>query len=135
MLLTHNCFGHWHKNQGVTEIGGKHIVNIGSLTRGALTLDDVTRIPEVAILRFDDEDGISIERRPLVVRPSTEVFDLEGRTRQEARVMTVDAFVDSVKATFDAEQHKPLLDEVREMDMLDPVRERLLLYLEAEGAS
>jgi hypothetical protein len=129
------CFGHWHKNQGVTELGGKHIVNIGSLTRGSLNEDDVKRIPEVAVLRFGGRDGISIERRELDVRPSSEVFDLEGRTRQEARSMTVDAFVDSVQTTFAEQDRRPLLDEVREMDMLDPVRERLILYLEAQGAS
>lgn len=129
------CFGHWHKNQGVYEKGGKHIVNIGSLTRGALTEDDVKRTPEVAILRFDPQTGISIEQRPLKVRPGTEVFDLEGRTRLEARSMTVDAFVDSVKATFAEDDRKPLLDEVRDMDVPEPVKERMVLYLEAEGAS
>jgi len=128
------CFGHWHKDQGVTEMGGKHIVNIGSLSRGALNEDDVKRTPSVAILRFTP-DEVTIEQRELDVQPVAEVFDLEGRTRQEAKEMTVDAFVESVKATLTQENRKPLLDEVREMDMLDPVRERAVLYLEAEGAS
>jgi len=128
------CFGHWHKNQGVYERNGKHIVNIGSLTRGALSEDDVKRIPEVAILRFD-EDGVTVERRELAVRPAIEVFDIEGRTKLEARTMTVDAFVDSVKATLVGGSGKPLITEVREMDLFDAVRERLILYLEAEGAS
>jgi DNA repair protein SbcD/Mre11 len=128
-------FGHWHKNQGVTKLGQKLIVNIGSLTRGALNEDDVARTPEVAILRFDAKEGVTIERRELDVKPAAEVFDLEGRTRQEAKSMTVDAFVESVKETLTQQTRKPLLDEVREMDMLDPVRERLILYLEEEGAS
>jgi len=128
------CFGHWHKNQGVYEKGRKAIVNIGSLTRGALSQDDVARVPEVAILRFDKK-GFTVERRALDVQPADEVFDLEGRTRQEAREMTVDAFVESVKATFEQKTRPPLLDEVRGMDMPEPVRERTLLYLEAEGVS
>ncbi len=129
------CFGHWHKNQGVTKAGGKHIVNIGSLTRGALNEDDVARIPEVVIMRFGGHKGISIERRELDVQPASEVFDIEGRTRQEATTMAVDAFVDSVKATLTQQNRKPLLDEVREMDLPDPVKERTVLYLEAQGAS
>ena len=128
------CFGHWHKNQGVYRHGGKHIVNIGSLTRGSLSQDDVNRIPEVAIIRFEDYQ-VTVEQRPLKVQPAAEVFDMVGRVRQEARTMTVGGFVDSVKGALEAGQDKPLLDEVREMDLPDPVRERLLLYLEASGAS
>lgn len=128
------CFGHWHKNQGVYRHGDKHIVNIGSMTRGALSEDDVQRIPEVAIIRFE-EHQVTVERRQLRVQPAAEVFDLEGRVKQEARTMTVDAFVQSVQTTLGRQSRKPLLDEVREMDLLDPVKERLLLYLEKEGAS
>ena len=69
------------------------------------------------------------------MQPASEVFDIEGRTRQEATTMTVDAFVDSVKATLTQQNRKPLLDEVREMDLPDPVKERTVLYLEAQGAS
>ena len=129
------CFGHWHKDQGIHSARGKHIVNIGSLTRGALSQDDVKRTPSVAILRFSLEGGITVQRRALKVQPAAEVFDIDGRVRQEARTMTVDGFVDSVKKTLVGQNRKPLLDEVREMDLLTPVRERLVLYLEEAGAS
>mgnify|MGYP003965298463 CR=1 FL=1 len=128
------CFGHWHKNQGVAELGGKHFVNVGSLSRGALSEDELKRVPEVVVMRFDEE-GIRIERRPLAVRPAAEVFDLETRVRQQARTMTVDAFVDSVKETFCTQDRKPLFDEIRDTDMPDEVRERVLSYLEAQGGS
>lgn len=127
-------FGHWHQNQGVTELGGKHIVNIGSLTRGALSEDDMKRIPEVAILRFTDK-GIDIERRELDVEPAEKVFDIEGRVQEEARGMTVDAFVESVKNTLSSQKQKSLLDEVRKMGLIDVVEERLIEYLEAEGVT
>lgn len=128
------AFGHWHKNQGVTTLGGKHIINIGSLTRGALSEDDMKRIPEVAILRFTDK-GIDIERRQLEVEPAEEVFDIESRVKQEARKMTVDAFVDSVTKALGKQDRKPLLEEVRGMDLPDPVIDRVVEYLEGEGAS
>lgn len=127
------CFSHWHKNQGVAQLGSKHIVNIGSLTRGALNEDDTSRIPEVAILRFSNE-GITIERRELEVGTVAEVFDLERRAAHQASEMTVDAFVDSVKKTLQAEDRPPLLDEIRSMDLPEPVVERAVLYIEAEGA-
>jgi len=134
LLLTHNCFGHWHKNQGVTEVGGKQIVNIGSLTRGSLSQDDTTRIPEVAILRFTRE-GVAIERRELDVQPVSEVFDLEGKVRAAARSMTVDSFVKSVQDTLSSKGKEPLLDTVRGMDIPEVVKERVILLLEEEGAT
>ena len=128
------CFGHWHKNQGVTEIAGKHIVNIGSLTRGSLSEDDVSRVPEVAVIRFSAL-GVTVERRPLAVQPASDVFDLVGRVQQEARSMTVDAFVDSMRETLAATNGTSLLDGVRSMDLPDAVRERLVLLLEEQGVS
>lgn len=129
------CFGHWHKDQGIYEKNGKAIVNIGSLTRGSLSEDDVKRIPSVAIIRISLEGGITIQKRGLRVRPSAEVFDLVSRVRQEARTVTVDGFVDSVKQTLVGRQTKPLLEVIREMTLLEPVRQRILHYLEEEGAS
>ena len=128
------CFGHWHKNQGVVKVGKKTIVNIGSLTRGALTEDKVSRIPECAVLSFTKQ-GVTVDRRPLKVQPAAEVFDLVGRTRQEARAMTVDAFVESVKTTLTQAPAQSLLGQVRALDAPDVVKERLISYLEAEGAS
>lgn len=128
-------FGHWHKNQGVVTLGKTTFVNIGSLTRGALTEDEVIRIPECAVLTFSKGQPIQVAQRPLKVKPAAEVFDLVGRTRQEARAMTVDAFVDSVKTTLTAAPSASLLSQVRAMPVADVVKERLLGYLEAEGAS
>ena len=128
------CFGHWHKNQGVTRVGKKVIVNIGSLTRGSLSEDEVARSPECAVISFSKQ-GIVVDRRPLRVKPAADVFDLVGRVRQEARAMTVDAFVESVKTTLTATPVLSLLDQVRGLDAPNEVKERLISYLEAEGAT
>lgn len=128
------AFGHWHKDQGIYEAGGKTIINIGSLTRGALSEDEINRKPAVAILRFNATDR-SVERRDLVVKPASEVFDLVGRVRQEARKMTIEAFVESVRATLDQPNRLPLLEEVRGMALPQGVRDRVVAYLESEGCS
>ena len=65
-------------------IGGKQFVNIGSLTRGSLSQDNLDRIPSAAVLRCT-EQGVEIEVKPLNVRPAEEVFDVEGRARQVKR--------------------------------------------------
>jgi DNA repair exonuclease SbcCD nuclease subunit len=126
------CFGHWHKNQGVTEIApGKHVVNIGSLSRGSLGQDNVKRIPACAVLRFDAEDGISIKVRELDVRPALEVFDLEGRVRAESREFSIEAFVDSIHDTLAETQQDDIPDVIRELpEVPDEVRNRSLVYWE-----
>lgn len=126
-------FGHWHKDQGIQEIGGKVFVNIGSLSRGALSMDELTRIPGVAILRFS-EAGISTEIRRLDVAPAEKVLDLDRKVRQEARSMTVEAFVDSIKPTLQAVSGQSLVATVQALEMPPEVRERVLGYLENSGA-
>lgn len=128
------AFGHWHKNQGVTVREQKTIINIGSLTRGSLSEDEVSRIPEVAILRFTAA-GVTVERRPLRVRPPEEVFDLVARVKEESRSVTMDAFVQAVHESLDRSSQKPLLEEVSALDLPPEVIERMVQYLESEGAS
>lgn len=130
-------FGHWHKDQGVTSLGGKTIVNIGSLTRGALSQDEMVRRPACAALTFQRGQPVQVQVVRLKVAPPEEVFDVEGRVRQETRSMTMDAFVDSVKRKLVTERGKDLGEILDGMpDVPDKVRERVLLYLErAESGS
>lgn len=127
--------GHWHKDQGVVEVGGKTIVNIGSLTRGALSQDEVARKPACVVLTF--EKGASAPKVQVVrlkVAPPDEVFDLESRTRQENRTLTMDSFVESVRQKLVVERGIDLADVVGRMDQIpEKVRERVLLYLEQAG--
>jgi DNA repair protein SbcD/Mre11 len=123
-------FGHWHKDQGVATIGGKKFVNLGSVTRGSLTQDDIDRRPAIALLTFD-RDGIQVKTARLKVKPVDEVFDLESKARAETREMTIEAFVSSVKETLVDSTGAPLEDTVRGMDNIpSTIRDRALTYLE-----
>ena len=131
------CFGHWHKNQGITTLeNGKLIVNVGSLSRGTLSQDDVDRIPEVVALRFHPERGATAEAIPLDVQPPEEVFDIEGRARAESRTLSVDAFVEGLQETLARSENESLEDVVRGLpDVPEAVRERALSYLERARGS
>lgn len=123
-------FGHWHKDQGVAEISGKKFINIGSLTRGALTQDNMDRKPATVLLSFTKED-IKIQVLRLKVPPAEEVFDLDAKVRAEARTMTVDAFVASVKDTLISDKGKSLQEVIGDMGGVpEVVREKALLYVE-----
>lgn len=124
-------FGHWHKDQGVEVLGGKQFVNIGSLTRGSLSQDEVQRIPAAAVLRCTGA-GVKVEVHRLNVPPPEVVFDVEGRARQVQRQVEMDTFVSSLR---DALQPSggttSLTDEVSALsDVSSDVRERALAYLE-----
>lgn len=88
------CFGHWHKDQGVEEIAnGRWVVNVGSLTRGSLSADNLERIPSVVYMEFSAE-GIKLEKIPLRVKPASEVFDVERRIRLESRGQALESYVE-----------------------------------------
>lgn len=124
-------FGHWHKDQGVTTLGNKTFVNIGSLTRGSLSQDEVERQPACAVLSFMPE-GRDIRVVRLKVKPADEVFDVERRQRADARRMEMDAFVSTLRDTLAQETESDgLVGAVTGMgDVPEQVRERALAYLE-----
>lgn len=125
-------FGHWHKDQGVMKVGDKTIVNIGSLTRGALSQDEVTRKPAIALLECE-KGGVNVRVVRLKVKPATEVFDMDARVRMEARDSTIEAFVASVRDTLVESKAVSLEDKIAEMEIDERVRERTLLYIEEAG--
>jgi len=124
------CFGHWHKDQGVVELGGKTFINIGSLTRGALSQDEVQRRPACAVISCSDKVGVEVVR--LNVRPAEEVFDVDGRARQVRQQMEMDTFVEKIRASLvPRDAAETLASAVQQVsDVPDDVRERTLRYLE-----
>jgi len=122
--------GHWHKDQGVQVVNGKRFVNIGSMTRGSLAQDDVERRPAIALLTFTQAE-MRVQVLRLRARDASEVFDLDAKVRAEARVMTMDAFVASVRETLIEKREQSLEEDVEALsDVPVQVRERALTYLE-----
>lgn len=126
-------FGHWHKDQGVVRVGEKLVVNIGSLTRGSLSQDDLNRKPACSVLTcLEDRVEVSVVR--LRVAPSAQVFDLEKKFRGEVRDMTVSGFVEALQKTVIEDQGTPLEDLIRQSQGVpELIRERALSYLERVG--
>lgn len=128
-------FGHWHKDQGVVTLGsGKTVVNIGSLTRGSLSQDEVDRKPACAVLTFAKGLRPQVQVVRLRVSAASDVFDVEGRARAVARTTMVDTFAESVRHKLAEREGQSVSELVQGMTLSDAVRERVLLYLErAEG--
>jgi len=126
------CFGHWHKDQGVKEIApGKWVVNVGSLSRGSLSQEDVARAPKCVSLNFQP-GKFSFKIHPMKIQPAIEVFDLEGRERRIARTEAMDTFVDHLKDTITfRDEDISIEDSIKAVkDLPDDVKERAISYVE-----
>jgi len=89
-------FGHWHVDQGVQEVGGKHFVNVGSLTRGALTLENVTRTPKVVVAVYS-KDSRKIRQIRLKVDPAEHVFDMAKKERTDREQALINEFIQNLR--------------------------------------
>jgi len=128
------CFGHWHKDQGIEEIQGKHFVNVGSLSRGSLAEDELKRNPACAVLKFSKE-SIEINKVPLSVKPVSEVFDLEKRKKEETNSVTVEKFIASLEDSLVSRAEGSVLDQIRALSVSEDIKERMVAYVEQAGAN
>lgn len=124
-------FGHWHKDQGVEKIGDKTFINIGSLTRGSLSQDNVQRRPACAVLSCT-EDGVGVEVVRLKVEPVEKVFNIERRAQQVKRQTDMDTFVASIREVLvQDDEAADVKDTIRGYESVpQEIRERALAYLE-----
>ncbi len=126
------CFGHWHKNQGITNISHTRqqwVVNIGSLSRGSLTQDNLDRIPCVALMEFDKE-GIHLVEIPLEIEDAEEVFDIEKRLQEQVREDTMTQLVSTIQDRLQSTQGLDLRDSIKALEIPDVVKEKAIAYLE-----
>ena len=89
-------FGHWHIDQGITEVGGKNFVNIGSLTRGALTQENVFRTPKVVVASYWKERR-HLQQVKLNVAPAAEIFNIERKERIDKEQALINQFIQNLK--------------------------------------
>lgn len=125
------CFGHWHKDQGVTVVEGKTFINIGSLTRGSLSQDNVQRKPACAVISCVD-GVVSVDVRRLKIKPPEEVFDVDARARQVRHQVEMDAFVNKIKKALTPEGSGEDIQTTMNSlsDVPQEIKERALHYLE-----
>jgi len=128
-LLVHNCFGHWHKDQGIVNIGGKYFVNQGAVSRGALTHDNLDRVPQVALLEFNTS-GINVKTLSLTVAPSEDVFDLEKKERVENEKRSIDHFLERLQEDAVFSSTATVETNIQSLGFASEVRDLALAYLE-----
>ena len=89
-------FGHWHVDQGVQEIDDKNFVNIGSMTRGALTLENLSRTPKLVVATYGKQKR-RLQQVKFLVEPAQAVFDLRKKERLDREQTLINEFIEALR--------------------------------------
>ena len=130
-------FAHYHKDQGIREHLGVHFVNLGAVSRGALTFENMERRPKVASIVLNSQ-GVSIEEHEIPVKDAKEAFDLEKKDQLERERCSLDEFIQCLRADAagpdDGGIHQRMADFQASSSFPDDVKARVLATAEAAEA-
>jgi hypothetical protein len=90
-------FGHYHKDQGIQEHLGVQFINLGAISRGALTFENLSRVPKIASIICNSQ-GISIEEHIVPHDDASKVFDLERKQQLDKERRSFDGFLEKLKS-------------------------------------
>jgi DNA repair exonuclease SbcCD nuclease subunit len=130
--------GHYHVDQGVEtlDINGKKqsFINLGSISRGSLSDEDVSRQPKISVVTVTKDDGkVSIETVivKLKVKPVDEVFDLVVHEREKKEQKEAKEFVDKLKTDMiEAPDEDRITEEIKSLDLDKKVFDKVNFYLQ-----
>lgn len=122
------CFGHWHKDQGVVELGGKQFVNHGAVSRGALINENTKRTPKVSLIEVFPT-GIKVVELPLVVAPAEDVFDFEKKERTQRESESIEDFIVQLQNNVRIDPTTSIESNVDQLGFAADVRVAALEYL------
>ena len=123
------AFGHWHKDQGIQKVDDTFFVNQGSVSRGALVQENLTRVPKVAVIEITSV-GVTVTEQLLEVAPASEIFDLEKKERQDSERDDIEQFVVRLKEETKIDPSTSIESYLNSMEFANDVRNTALEYLE-----
>lgn len=85
-------FGHYHKDQGIVDHLGVKFVNLGAISRGALTFENLERVPKISSIVCSSQ-GISIEEHVVPHLDASSVFDLDLKKKRDKEHKSLDEFI------------------------------------------
>jgi hypothetical protein len=127
-------FGHYHKDQGIVDHLGVKFVNLGAISRGALTFENLERKPKIASLKFNSQ-GVSVEEHVVPHADAANVFDLELKKKLESERKSLNEFIAQFRANAAMASDDGLDVRVQELDKYpEDLRNLALELLEAAEA-
>lgn len=124
-------FGHYHKDQGVQDHHGVKFINLGSISRGSLTFDNLDRKPKVGLISFDSS-GISVEEHVVPHEDALAIFDLELKKKIVQEKKNIDDFILKLKSDSGVGSSNDMKSTLSSFP--DDVRKKALEIMEAAEA-
>lgn len=121
-------FGHYHPDQDIEIHNAKHFINVGSLSRGSLKKDELSRIPQLGYIEISDDFKIKTAKIPLKVLPSNEIFDLELRNKEEKDNEEIEKFITEMKDKLTVCKSDDLGDKIRSLNFEKTIIDRAMFY-------
>lgn len=131
--------GHYHIDQGIETVQKSDrrytFVNVGAVSRGTYTDDDINRIPKIALFSVEKKDtGVECVGKTirLKVRPYTEVFDVERHEEDKKKVIEAEAFVSKLQSdlTTAVEGEDRVKTEIMSLNIEKAVLAKVIAFLE-----
>lgn len=110
-------FGHYHKDQGIVDHMGVKFVNLGAISRGALTFENMERQPKVSLIRADSR-GLHIEEHVVPHEDASQVFDLERKKRLDVERRSLDDFITMLRSNVEMSSASTLEARKAELERL-----------------
>lgn len=129
-------FGHYHKDQGIQEHHGIQFVNLGAISRGALTFENLSRRPKISLIVCNSQ-GISIEEMEVPCGDPADVFDLERKQQLEKERRDLDEFIEKLKldkTTAGSDGIEARMEAFQKSNYPEDLKKLLLSTLEAAEA-
>lgn len=124
-------FGHYHKDQGIVEHQGVKFVNLGAISRGALTIENLDRKPKVSHIRVSS-NGVSVEEIVVPHKDASEVFDLEKKKRIDLQMKDMKDFLQKLQNNAEMASASTLEERLKNLNNLPAdLREMAMETLEA----
>lgn len=90
--------GHYHVDQGIEWLDKKCFINLGSISRGSLSDENIQHIPKFGIIKITKKDNSEIDYEinsvPIKIKPAEEVFDLKKRQNEKQQGAEIEKYVE-----------------------------------------
>ncbi len=126
-------FGHYHKDQGIREHLGVQFVNLGAISRGALTFENLERVPKISSI-LCSSSGLSIEEHAIPCGDAAHVFDLEKKKVEDRARRSIDDFISKFRnerSPAPGSAIKDRMDEFMGSDYPDDLKSLMLKTIES----
>lgn len=126
-------FGHWHRQQGVKayDVKGKNkcFVNLGSLSRGSLHYEEVTKTPKIALIDLT-KTTIKAMTVSLKCIPAEDCFIMKEREVVKQRTEETEKFVGKLEEELHEVCAMDIEETIEKLDIEREVKEMARHYLE-----